>query len=87
MEDGIGGDMEEFLMLRLRLSEGISQSAWAERFGVGFSAGLEKKARQLARCGLMEYSRERIRLTRRGFLVSNEIICQLLLALEDGAGE
>lgn len=87
VEDGIGGDMEEFLMLRLRLSEGISQSAWAERFGVGFSAGLEKKARQLARCGLMEYSRERIRLTRRGFLVSNEIICQLLLALEDGAGE
>lgn len=56
VEDGIGGDMEEFLMLRLRLSEGISRSAWAERFGVGFSAGLEKKARQLARCGLMEYS-------------------------------
>lgn len=82
--DGESGGMEEFVMLRLRLAEGMSREEWTARFGGDFPAGLEKKARLLARAGLAACTREGIRLTRKGFLVSNEIICQLLLELENG---
>ena len=83
VEDGDGGGAEEFFMLRLRLTEGVRRNEWKALFGKDFPPNLEKKIRTLARGGLLESSPEGFRLTRRGFLVSNEIICQLLLAWEE----
>ena len=87
LEDGAGGGEEEYLMLRLRLTEGVHRREWEERFGTPLPAPLEKKARQLQQAGFTLCSPEGFRLTRQGFLVSNEIICQLLLAWETDTGE
>ena len=68
---------EEYVMLRLRLSEGICERDFQNRFGQRFS---EKYpiADRLLQEGLMAQSEGRIFLTDRGFFVSNAILCELL---------
>ena len=79
VDDGPGGGPEEYLMLGLRLTEGI-------RTGRLLSAGLKEEHVDRAfapflRCGLAARTPEGFRLTREGFLVSNAIICALFETL------
>lgn len=76
--DGTGGSEEEYVMLRLRLSEGITESAWMERFGTKIPEKYRKNAESLIKAGLAECDENGIRLTKRGFLLSNPAILTII---------
>lgn len=76
--DTTGGDREEYIMLRIRLSEGIIFEEFKNRFGIDFPAEIIKKALDFEKQGLMTVSETGIALTTEGFLISNYIICELI---------
>jgi len=78
VSDGAGGDFEEYAMLRLRLSEGLTQQGTRERFGQDIPACIIEKAGRFAKQGLLRQDDNGIALTTQGFLLSNHIIGELL---------
>lgn len=72
--DGIGGTAQEYAMLRLRLSSGLVFSEFERRFSRMPSQKFIKKAQSFAANGFMECDDTAVRLTQKGFLVSNTII-------------
>ena len=76
--DGEGGDEEEYIMLALRLSEGLQNEKYRMRFGKNIDERLIKKARDLEKEGLVTVTDNGISLTVKGFLVSNSVISYLL---------
>ena len=76
MQEGPGGDWEEALMLSLRLSSGLTPGL-AARYGRDYAA-LLRRAAPLGPAGLLRADGERIALTDRGFLLSNQVILTLL---------
>lgn len=76
--DCTGGDTEEYIMLRLRLAEGIDFDEYKKRFGKDFPAETIKKAEKFAVQGNMTVTENGIALTKSGFLVSNYIISELI---------
>lgn len=78
IDDGEGGSQEEYLMLMLRLAEGISESAWSERFGESIPQSIRSRAKMYQQAGLLICDESGIRLTPEGFLVSNGIIARLM---------
>lgn len=81
VDDGPGGDLEEQLMLRLRLCEGISFDWIREHFSADVKK-LEQRVRFLQQHGLTRLEGDRLRLTPQGFLVSNSVIVDLLETVE-----
>ena len=75
--EGGGGDRNEYMMLRLRLSDGISFGEYKARFGEDCKFD-RKKAAALKNAGLIEYDENRLRLTEKGFLLSNSVITELI---------
>ena len=79
-----GGDAKEYIMLRLRLSEGIDFAEYEEKFRVQSSKfkesfpGFMEKCRLYADRGLGELTDVGFRLTPQGFLVCNGIIADLI---------
>lgn len=73
--DGEGGSFEEFVMLGLRLTEGITRRN-CEAFGGSFE-GLLKRAQKIPR-SLIKTTEDNIALTKEGFLLSNTIIGMLV---------
>ena len=63
----------EFAFLRLRLREGFSVSEFDQRFEADFYARFGTEVRSLIREGLIEDRGDRLRLTARGMLFSNEV--------------
>lgn len=82
--DGEGGSFEEYAMLRLRLTEGLREEAVIKRCGHGIPAGMRGAAKRLEAYGVTIQNIDGIRLTRKGFLLSNTVIAQLLWGA-DGA--
>ncbi|MBQ8764241.1 MAG: radical SAM family heme chaperone HemW [Clostridia bacterium] len=78
VDDGFGGDEEEYIMLVLRLSEGLIFKSFENRFGKSVSEKTIKKARELEKHGLLKVDDNSISLTVQGFLVSNSVICSLI---------
>ena len=78
IDDGEGGSFEDYLMLGLRLFEGISEKQCKERFGVEFSPHMMANIKMLCANGLAHYDGDSLALTEKGFLLSNEIIAMLL---------
>lgn len=78
VDDGDGGSEEEYVMLALRLTEGISFDKYAERFSKAFPESIIKKAKFLESHGLVRVNDNSISLTPEGFLLSNSIIAELL---------
>ncbi len=68
----------EYVMLGLRLKEGISLSDYEKRFNKDFRIGRERILSDLFNTGLMIRSDDRISLTERGFYVSNLILTELI---------
>ncbi len=77
-DEGPGGGFEEYVMLRLRLTAGLSETALLARTGRDFSAFDTAELARLQRGGFLARTPGRIALTRRGFLVSNAVIADLL---------
>lgn len=77
--DGSGGTVEEYLMLKLRLHEGINNDDFKDRFGKDLPQICFERAKNYQKYGLTEVDDKSIRLTKRGFLLSNSLISKLLL--------
>ena len=71
------GSPAEYLMLRLRLREGVTETGFRARFGASLPKAWRQRARALPPA-LVVQDDAGIRLTRQGFLVSNAIIAHLL---------
>ncbi len=69
---------EEYIMLSLRTSFGISLGACRTRFGRDLLSEKKDIIDLLKRQGLLAVDRDRLFLTERGFYLSNAIICELL---------
>lgn len=80
--DGAGGSFEEFVMLRLRLREGLDFAKASARFPDREEdlARLRRRAADYEPAGLLTLTDGRVALTPRGFLVSNALIGALLLS-------
>lgn len=76
--EGAGGDEEEYAMLRLRLCEGLREDEFMRRFGRPLPQGWRQNARRYKNAGLVMVDGDGIRLTREGFLVSNQLIAHIL---------
>lgn len=76
--EGAGNSPEEYLMLRLRLTSGMSVKKYEEAFGQKLSKDFFNEVELYRKNGLMNFDGDRISLTDKGFLVSNEIISSLI---------
>lgn len=76
--DGDGGDFTEYAMLALRLTEGLRESRVLARFGHKIPDEMHKKAQIFVQGGYMTADEEHIALTRKGFLLSNAILAEIL---------
>ena len=74
----IRDQMEEFLFLGLRLSEGVSRQEFLDTFHQDFDFTYGENLQKLIHNGLMEQDKDRIRLTDRGVDVSNYVFRELL---------
>ncbi len=76
--DGSGGDVEEFIMLGLRLSEGITNERFRIRFGYDIPEKYIRRAERFEPVGLTKILNNGFALTERGFMVSNPLIAEIL---------
>lgn len=76
--DGEGGTVEEYIMLALRLTEGVSSQKFEERFGSPFPQKYYENAYQYEKAGLLTCDHKGIRFTKRGFLLSNTLTAHIL---------
>lgn len=76
--DGNGGGFEEYAMLALRLSEGLSEERVIKRYGHKIPMSMREKARRFESGGFLISDSSGIRFTRKGFLVSNSLLAELL---------
>ena len=76
--DDLGGDAEEYIMLKLRLKKGLDLRELKELYGEKPLIRIKEKSPFLKEQGLIEFDGERLSLTRNGYLLSNSVICELL---------
>lgn len=76
-DDSAGGDKEEYLMLRLRLNEGIKNKLWQDRFNENIPKEYLQRALQLSKNGLVNIDDNGFSLTTKGMLVSNSVIAYI----------
>ena len=76
--DDFGGSSEEYIMLRLRLKKGLLLSELRTLYGEKPLLKIKEKAPFLKEQGLIDFDGERISLTRKGYLLSNSVICELI---------
>ncbi len=68
----------ETMMLGLRTTQGVSETAFAARHGTTLEECYGAQLRSLAQRGLMEHQGDCWRLTRRGMDVQNAILVELM---------
>jgi oxygen-independent coproporphyrinogen-3 oxidase len=73
-EDELG----EFMMLGLRLNDGISRREFARRFDVAFDSVFPRELNRLHAMGLLETVGDAVRLTSRGRLLGNEVFAEFI---------
>ena len=78
IDDGTGGDLEEYCMLGLRLKKGLDLEDIAKRFGVTAALSVAKKAERFKKTDLVKLSDSAVALTPKGFLVSNSLISEII---------
>ena len=78
--DGMGGDREEYIMLRLRLVEGLDIKEYEALYGK-LPESFYKKCSMFQKSGHIIIDSGKVRLTKEGFLLSNTVISDLLICL------
>lgn len=78
IKDGHGGSIEEYVMLRLRLKDGLIQDEYKKRFGSYIPEIYFERANPYKKYGLIEIDNNSIKLTNKGFLLSNKLISKIL---------
>ena len=74
----LSSEAEEYVMLGLRTAFGISLSEYRARFCEDFLLGREEKLKLYEKLGYLLFEGDNIRLTEKGFYVSNAILCEIL---------
>ncbi len=80
VSDGLGGGAEETFMLGLRLARGINLDDFCSKFSLTQSNALKRKISLFCSANLMRFENNVISLTPEGFLLSNSIISDLIVA-------
>ena len=78
VSDGFGGDKEEYIMLRLRLAEGLNFEEYEKKYKETISETVIEKMKKYQEAGLLHIDDKGIRLTPEGFLLSNAIIGEFI---------
>ncbi len=73
-----GGDEKEYIMLRLRLREGVKLSELSNLYSPQACEKILKKAPLFKKHGLVDFDGETLSLTNKGALLSNSIIAELI---------
>ncbi len=76
--DGDGGDFTEYAMLALRLTEGLQENKVFERFRHKIPNEMYEKAKIFIDNRYMTADENSLKLTRKGFLLSNSILSEIL---------
>lgn len=76
--EGTGGDEQEYIMMALRLCEGLQNKRFVQRFGKPIPQKYFDRAKRFQAAGLTQTGEDFICLTRKGFLVSNALFAELL---------
>lgn len=76
--DCYGADAEEYVMLRLRLKEGLSLEDVEKLYGKNTANKILEKASPYIENGYISFNYGKIALTEKGFLISNTIIAELM---------
>lgn len=76
--DGEGGSREEYVMLKLRLCDGLDFGDYEAKFNIPFSQKAKDKVKALQKAGLVSLKSDGFVLTAQGFLVSNAIISEII---------
>ena len=79
--------MADAAIMALRLAEGLSLTAFRERFAVSFDIVYGDAVADLAGLGLVERHGDRVRVTARGRLLANEVFARLMPAPTDRDGQ
>lgn len=79
IEDGVGGTIEEYIMLRLRLRQGLSNDMFKKRFGYDIPKIYFERAKAFQKYNLVYIDDQYIKLTPKGFLLSNKLISEIIL--------
>lgn len=76
--DGEGGSREEYVMLKLRLCDGLNFDDYESKFNIPFSQAAIDKVKSFEKMGLICFKPNGFALTTQGFLVSNTIISEII---------
>ncbi len=76
--DGEGGSREEYVMLKLRLCDGLNFDDYETKFHIPFSKQAYNKVKSFENMGLVCYKPNGFALSTQGFLVSNAIISEII---------
>jgi oxygen-independent coproporphyrinogen-3 oxidase len=77
-EVSANGEMNEFMMLGLRLNAGVSRDEFSRRFGIPMDSVFALELGDLHRSGLLESVDGHVRLTTRGRLLGNEAFARFV---------
>ncbi|MCH4238850.1 MAG: radical SAM family heme chaperone HemW [Oscillospiraceae bacterium] len=72
------GSFREYAMLRLRLTQGLTEQDCQKRYRTGIPDNLRRTAKKYEAAGLTEVTADSVRLTAKGFLVSNALLAEML---------
>ncbi len=70
--------MAEFMFLGLRLANGVSQHNFKREFGVSIEEAYGSVPTDLVKLGLLDQTGERLALTQRGMLLSNQVFVKFI---------
>ncbi len=76
--DCFGGDVNEYIMLLLRLTDGIDLDKMSQKFGRESVVKIKEKAKRFISANLLTMDGNKLYLTQKGFLLSNTIISELI---------
>jgi len=78
VEDG-EVDIDEFIMLSLRLKKGLNLTELKEKWGKELTVLQYKKLQMLEKQGYIIFENDTISLTSKGFLMENAIACEIMM--------
>ena len=78
VNDGQGGNASEYIMLQLRLTKGLNLKKYKEAFGSLPEKDFFDKIAEYSKLGYMIFENDTIRFTEKGFLISNNILAELI---------
>jgi len=70
--------MEDFMMVGLRLIDGVRDADFRRQFGIGLMDAFRDPLRRLVASGLLEATEDGFRLTEKGLLLGNEVFAEFI---------